>query len=155
MLSAGIAIVVIAGPGLAVGAAAGLRGWVVAGMAPLLSYAVGGLTGPWAAAAGLPFTPLTYAAATVVFAAIAFGVRKFTVRRRPPAPEPGLWARRGNLAVLACLLAAAVIGGWATLLGLGRIGALPQGFDAVYHGNAVRYIADTGDGSLFGTGHVN
>ncbi|WP_206784041.1 DUF6541 family protein [Amycolatopsis sp. MtRt-6] len=155
MLSASIAIVVIAAPGLAIGAAAGLRGWVLAGMAPLLSYAAGGLTGPWAAAAGLPFTPLIYAAATVVFAATAFGVRRFTVRRRSPEPEPALWARRGNLAVLACLLAAALIGGWATLLGLGRIGALPQGFDAVYHGNAVRYIADTGDGSLFGTGHVN
>ncbi|MEU0536953.1 DUF6541 family protein [Amycolatopsis tolypomycina] len=155
MLSTSIAIVVIAGPGLLIGLAAGLRGWVLAGMAPLLSYAAGGLTGPWAAAAGLPFTPLTLAGATVVFAAIAFGVRKFTVRRALPAAEPGWWARRGTIAVLACLPAAAAIGGWATLLGLGRVGALPQGFDAVYHGNAVRYIADTGDGSLFGTGHVN
>ncbi len=153
MLSVGIAIVVIAAPGLLTGLAAGLRGWVLAGMAPLLSYAVGGLTGPWAAAAGLSFTPLTYAVSTVVFAAIAFGVRKFTLRGRPP--EPPLWARRGHLAVLACLLFAAATGVWAALLGLGRIGALPQGFDAVYHGNAVRYIAETGDGSLFGTGHVN
>jgi hypothetical protein len=56
---------------------------------------------------------------------------------------------------VACLLFAAATGFVATLLGLGRIGALPQGFDAVYHGNAVRYIADTGDGGLFGTSHVN
>ncbi len=155
VLSASIAIVVIVVPGLVLGLAAGLRGWVVAGMAPLLSYAAGGLTGPWAAAAGLPFTPLTYAGSAVVFAAIAFGVRRSTVRRRRPAPDPRLWARRGHLAVLACLLFAAAIGTAAVLLGLGRIGALPQGFDAVYHGNAVRYIAATGDGSLFGTGHVN
>jgi hypothetical protein len=155
VLSAGIAIVVIAGPGLLTGLAAGLRGWVLAGMAPLLSHAIGGLTGPWAAAAGLSFTPLTYGVSTVVFAAIAFGVRRFTVRRRRPEPEPGLWARRGHLAVGACLLFAAATGLAAALLGLGRIGALPQGFDAVYHGNAVRYIAGTGDGSLFGTGHVN
>ncbi|KDN16711.1 DUF6541 family protein [Amycolatopsis rifamycinica] len=153
MLSAGIAIVVIAGPGLLTGLAVGLRGWVLAGMAPLLSYAVGGLTGPWAAAAGLSFTPLTYAVATAGFAGIAYGARKCTVRRAPP--EPGLWARRGHLAVGACLLFAAATGFSAALLGMGRIGALPQGFDAVYHGNAVRYIADTGDGSLFGTGHVN
>jgi len=153
VLSVGIAIVVIAGPGLLTGLAAGLRGWALAGMAPLLSYAVGGLTGPWTAAAGLSFTPLTYAVSTAVFAGIAFGVRRFTVRGR--RPEPPLWARRGHLAVLACLLFAAAIGCWAALLGLGRIGALPQGFDAVYHGNAVRYIAETGDGSLFGTGHVN
>ncbi|MER6794985.1 DUF6541 family protein [Amycolatopsis mediterranei] len=155
MLSVSIAIVVIAAPGLVIGLAAGLRGWVLAGMAPLLSYAAGGLTGPWAAAAGLSFTPLTYAVSTVVFAAIAFGVRRWTVRHRRPAPDPGLWARRGHLAVLAGLLFATATGTAAALLGLGRIGALPQGFDAVYHGNAVRYIAATGDGSLFGTGHVN
>ncbi|WP_410587274.1 DUF6541 family protein [Amycolatopsis sp. lyj-23] len=155
MLCVCAAIVVIAVPGLLTGLAAGLRGWVLAGLAPLLSYAVGGLSGPWAAAAGLPFTPLTYAGSTAGFAAIAFGARKFTVRRRPPEPDPGWWAGRGHLAVAACLLFAAAAGLAAALLGLGRIGALPQGFDAVYHGNAVRYIADTGDGSLFGTGHVN
>ncbi|RSD25883.1 hypothetical protein EIY87_02295 [Amycolatopsis eburnea] len=148
-------MVVIAVPGLLIGLAAGLRGWALAGLAPLASYAVGGLTGPWTAALGVPFTALTYAVSTVVFAAVAFGARKLAVRRRPPEPEPGLWARRGHLAVVACLLAAAAVGMAAALLGMGRLGALPQGFDAVYHGNAVRYIADTGDGGLFGTGHVN
>jgi hypothetical protein len=155
VLSVCVAIAVIAVPGLVTGLAAGLRGWALAGPAPLLSYAIGGLTGPWTAAVGLSFTPLTYALSTIVFTAIAYGIRKLTVRRWAPEPEPGLWARRGHLAVMACLLFAAAIGVYATLLGLGRIGALPQGFDAVYHGNAVRYIADTGDGGLFGTGHVN
>lgn len=155
VLSVCVAIVVIAVPGLLTGLAVGLRGWALAGLAPLLSYAIGGLTGPWTAAIGLSFTPWTYAISTVVFAAIAFGVRKLTVRRRPPEPEPGLWDRRGHLAVVACLILAAAVGFYATLRGLGHIGALPQGFDAVYHGNAVRYIADTGDGSLFGTSNVN
>jgi hypothetical protein len=155
VLSVCVAIVVIAVPGLLTGLAAGLRGWALAGLAPLLSYAIGGLTGPWTAAVGWSFTPLTYAVSTVVFAAIAYGVRKLTVRRWAPEPEPGLWARRGHIAVGACLLFGAAVGFYATLRGLGHIGALPQGFDAVYHGNAVRYIADTGDGSLFGTGHVN
>jgi hypothetical protein len=155
VLSVCVAIAVIAVPGLVTGLAAGLRGWALAGPAPLLSYAIGGLTGPWTAAVGLSFTPLTYALSTIVFTAIAYGIRKLTVRRWAPEPEPGLWARRGHLAVMACLLFAAAIGVYATMLGLGRIGALPQGFDAVYHGNAVRYIADTGDGGLFGTGHVN
>ena len=155
MLSVCVAIVVIAVPGLLTGLAAGVRGWALAGLAPLLSYAIGGLTGPWTAAVGWSFTPVTYAVSTVVFVAIAYGVRKLTVRRWAPEPEPGLWDRRGHLAVGACLLFGAAVGGYATLRGLGHIGALPQGFDAVYHGNAVRYIADTGDGSLFGTGHVN
>ncbi|HEY3478882.1 MAG TPA: DUF6541 family protein [Streptomyces sp.] len=155
MLSVCVAIVVIAVPGLLTGLAAGLRGWVLAGLAPLLSYAIGGLTGPWTAAVGWSFTPLTYAVSTVVFTAIAYGVRKLTVRRRPPEPEPGLWARHGHLCVVACSLFAAAVGFYATVRGLGTIGALPQGFDAVYHGNAVRYIAATDDGSLFGTSRVN
>ncbi len=155
MLSVCVAVAVIAVPGLLTGLAAGVRGWALAGLAPLLSYAIGGLTGPWTAALGWSFTPLTYAVSTLVFAAIAYGVRKLTVRRWSPEPEPGLWDRRGHIAVVACLLFGAAVGFYATLRGLGHIGALPQGFDAVYHGNAVRYIADTGDGSLFGTGHVN
>ena len=155
MLSVSVAIAVIAVPGLVTGLAAGLRGWVLAGLAPLLSYAIGGLTGPWTAALGVSFNALTYAVSTVVFAAVAYGVRRLTVRRWAPEPEPGLWARRGHLAVLACLLFASAAGVYAALRGMGRIGALPQGFDAVYHGNAVRYIAATGDGSLFGTGSVN
>jgi hypothetical protein len=155
VLTVSVAIVVIAVPGVLTGLAAGLRGWALAGSAPLLSYAIGGLTGPWTAAAGWSFTPWTYAISTVAFAAIAYGVRKLTVRRRAPEPAPGLWARRGHIAVGACLLFGAAVGFSATLRGLGHIGALPQGFDAVYHGNAVRYIADTGDGSLFGTSHVN
>ncbi|OXM71332.1 hypothetical protein CF165_01525 [Amycolatopsis vastitatis] len=155
MLSVTVAIVVIAVPGLVTGLTAGLRGWALAGSTPLLSYAIGGLTGPWTAAIGVSFNAVTYAVSTVVFAAVAFGVRRLTVRRWAPEPEPGLWARRGHLAVLACLLFASAAGVYATLLGMGRIGVLPQGFDAVYHGNAVRSIADTGDGSLFGTGHVN
>ncbi|WP_167441309.1 DUF6541 family protein [Amycolatopsis vastitatis] len=155
VLSVTVAIVVIAVPGLVTGLTAGLRGWALAGSTPLLSYAIGGLTGPWTAAIGVSFNAVTYAVSTVVFAAVAFGVRRLTVRRWAPEPEPGLWARRGHLAVLACLLFASAAGVYATLLGMGRIGVLPQGFDAVYHGNAVRSIADTGDGSLFGTGHVN
>jgi hypothetical protein len=102
VLSVCVAIAVIAVPGLVTGLAAGLRGWALAGPAPLLSYAIGGLTGPWTAAVGLSFTPLTYALSTIVFTAIAYGIRKLTVRRWAPEPEPGLWARRGHLAVMAC-----------------------------------------------------
>lgn len=155
VLAVCVAVVVIAVPGLLTGLALGLRGWTLAGLAPLLSYAIGGLTGPWAAAMGLPFNTVTYAIATVLFAGVAFGVRRLTVRRWPHEPAPKLWDLRGHLAIGACLVVAVVAGMYAIMRGLGTTDALPQGFDAVYHGNAVRYIADTGDGSLFGTGTVN
>ncbi|RSM66152.1 hypothetical protein DMH03_03235 [Amycolatopsis sp. WAC 01376] len=150
-----VALLVIGLPGLLTGLAAGLRGWVLAGMTPLLSYAIGGLAGPWAAALGLPFTPVTYAVATALFAGVAYGLRRLTLRKWPPAPEEPLWGRAGHFAVAACVLLAAAVGMYAVVRGMGRLDAIPQGFDAVYHANGVRQIAETGDGSLFGTGEVN
>lgn len=150
-----VALLVIGLPGLLTGFAAGLRGWVLAGMTPLLSYAVGGLAGPWSAALGLPFDPVTYVVATVLFAGVAYGLRRLSVRRWPPVPEEPLWGRAGQLAVGACLLIAAAVGMYTVVRGMGSLNAIPQGFDAVYHANGVRQLAETGDGSLFGTGKVN
>ena len=95
-----IAVLVIAVPGLLVGFAAGLRGWRLAGMAPLFSYAVGGLTGPWAAALGLSFSVWTYLAGTALFAGVACGLRILTRRLRPPAPERPRWKSRSSSMLL-------------------------------------------------------
>ncbi|WP_020668868.1 DUF6541 family protein [Amycolatopsis nigrescens] len=148
-------------PGAVAGAAAGLRGWVLAGTAPLLTYAIGGLAGPWLAAVGLPFNGTTFAVCTALFAAVGFGLRLLAVRRfraRHDGESPGappLWARSGHFAVLACLIVAGAVGAYAVLRGLGQLDAIAQGWDAVYHANGIRYIADTGDGSLVGTSHTN
>ncbi|HEY3707835.1 MAG TPA: DUF6541 family protein [Amycolatopsis sp.] len=154
---AGVAVtlLVLGLPGLVTGLAAGLRGWALAGLAPLLSYAIGGLAGPWTHALGLPYNPLTYGLTTLVFAAVAFGLRRLTERRWPAEPEPGLWARRGHLAVIVCVVVAAVIGSYAAVYGMGHLGAIAQGGDAPYAANGVRYIASTGDGSLTGMGTLN
>ncbi|WP_033292120.1 DUF6541 family protein [Amycolatopsis jejuensis] len=148
-------LLVLGIPGLITGAAAGLRGWLLAGLTPLVSYAIGGLAGPWASAVGLPFNAWTYALTTVIFAAVAFALRRFTVRRWQPEPEPRVWAPRAHWAVGACLVLATVIGFYAAVRGMGHLGAIAQGGDAPYAANGVRYIASTGDGSLFGTGTVN
>ncbi|HKN54900.1 MAG TPA: DUF6541 family protein, partial [Amycolatopsis sp.] len=86
---------------------------------------------------------------------VACGLRILTRRLRPPTPEPGLWSRRGHLGVAACVVFGAAAGMYAAARGMGRIGTLPQGFDAVFHANAVRYLADTGDGGMFGISQVN
>jgi hypothetical protein len=39
--------------------------------------------------------------------------------------------------------------------GLGRLSAIPQDWDAVFHANGIRYIAETGDSSLVGMGSIN
>ncbi|WP_158888536.1 DUF6541 family protein [Amycolatopsis anabasis] len=154
-------VLVLLIPGLATGLAVGLRGWVLAAMAPLFTYAIGGLAGPWYAAIGVPFNVGTFLVATVLFTGVAFGLRWLTVRRyrakhdgARPVVE-ALWARHGHLAVLACLLLATAVGLYTVFHGLGKLNSIAQGFDAVYHANGIRYITDTGDGSLFGTGQTN
>ncbi|WP_051124804.1 DUF6541 family protein [Amycolatopsis benzoatilytica] len=148
-------LLVLGIPGLITGALAGLRGWLLAGVTPLLSYAIGGLAGPWMHVIGLPFNVWTYLLTTAIFAAVAFGVRQLTVRRWPPEPEQRVWEPRANWAVGACLVLAAAIGFYAAVRGMGHLGAIAQGGDAPYAANGVRYIAESGNGSLFGTGSVN
>lgn len=142
-------------PGLLVAASAGLRGWRLAGLAPLLTYAVAGLAGPWLAAVGIPFTVLSFLAVVVLAAGAAFGVRLLVRRRSGAAPDPTPWASVAHWGVLACWSVAAILGAYTILRGFGVGNAIAQGFDAVYHANGIRYIADTGDGSLSGTGNTN
>jgi hypothetical protein len=148
LLTIAVYLLVLFVPGAVIGALAGARGWLLAGLAPLLTYCVAGLAGPWFAAIGVPFTVLSFLVATGVFAGIAFAVRR-------PAEREHLWDRRGHAAVLACVVFAAAAGARAILHGMGGIAAIPQGFDAVYHANGIRYIAETGDGSLTGMGTLN
>ncbi|WP_223165675.1 DUF6541 family protein, partial [Lentzea indica] len=53
-------------------------------------------------------------------------------------------------------LAAAVVG-FAVLMAAMRwdMNSIPQDWDAAYHANGIRYIAETGEGSLYATGKVN
>ncbi|GAB3499631.1 DUF6541 family protein [Amycolatopsis cihanbeyliensis] len=159
LFTVAVTIAVIVVPGLLVALASGMRGWRAAGTAPLLSYAVAGLSGPWLAALGLPFGLTGFIVAVAAFAAVGAGLRSLTVRKlhngRRQGLDPVRWSRFAHLAVLACLLVAALVGGYTVLEGIVRVNAIPQGWDAVYHGNAVRYLADTGDGSLTGTSSTN
>ncbi|TNC27430.1 DUF6541 family protein [Amycolatopsis alkalitolerans] len=148
MLTIAAYLLVIFGPGAVIAALAGARGWLLAGMAPLLTYCVAGLAGPWFATIGVPFNLPSFLVATLVFAGIAFAVRR-------PAPGEHHWDWRGHTAVAVSTLFAATIGARTLLRGMGELSAIPQGFDAVYHADGIRYIAETGDGSLTGMGTLN
>ncbi|MEU6641333.1 DUF6541 family protein [Saccharomonospora sp. NPDC046836] len=143
-------LLVVFVPGLLAGALLGLRGWLLAGSAPLVTYAIAGLAGPWYALIGLPFNLGTFVVAVLICAAVAFAVG-----RRAPREPGGLWDRYGNLAVAGCVLLGAVLGLSTVLAGAGRLDAIQQGFDAVFHANGIRYIAETGDGGLTGMGTLN
>lgn len=150
-------MVVVMLPGAVVGGVGGLRGWQLAAAAPLLTYAVAGLTGPWTTVLGIRWSGAVLIAGTIGFAlagAAARGLaammfRQHTrplVQRRPFGTDLGL---------AAVVLGAASAGAAVVLGGLRRLNTIPQDWDAVFHANGIRWIADRGDASLFGMSQVN
>ncbi|MPY77400.1 MAG: hypothetical protein GEV04_02690 [Actinophytocola sp.] len=138
-------------PGLLAAAALGLRGWLLAASAPVVTYASVGIAGPWLALAGIPFTVTTFVAAMLVVVAVCAGVGL-----------PRRWASHGlswqpvaHLAVVGCVLAATAIGGYTVLSGMGNLASIPQDWDAAFHANGIRYIAESRDSSLLGMGALN
>ena len=152
-------LAVLAVPGGVAGWAAGLRGWALAGLAPLLSYAITGLAGPWLAMVHVPYGPLSVAACTLLLAAVLYGLRRLAVARgwmTPGAEEPPVpWTRRAHLAVGACVAIAVGVSIAVVVSGRGGTTAVFQRWDTVFHANGIRYIAETGDGSLTGMGTLN
>lgn len=140
-------------PGLLAGYAAGLRGWLLAGTAPVLSYAIVGLAGPWFALIDVPYTLWTF----VLFAAAVVGIAALLRRLRPAEPpdEPTPWSRHAHQGVVVFLLIGVAVGVFTVLWGMGGLHVIPQGFDAPLHANGLRYIAESGDGSLHGMNSVH
>ncbi|HET8643299.1 MAG TPA: DUF6541 family protein [Pseudonocardiaceae bacterium] len=155
-------------PGGALAAACGLRGWRLAAVAPLLTYALVGLIGPWASWLGLPFAPVTLALVVPAAGGAAL-LRRHRERHHshetasdetdetPSAAgsDPSPWTAAGNAAVAACALLAAVVAAAVILTGMGRLSAIHQDWDAPFHANGIRWITETGDGGLFAMGELN
>ncbi|MGW4482832.1 DUF6541 family protein [Amycolatopsis sp. NPDC004368] len=152
-------LAVLAIPGGLVGLAAGVRGWALAGLAPLLSYAVLGLAGPWLATAGLPYNVFSAIVCTVVLAAVVHGIRRLLVARgrlKAGVEEPPIeWSKRAQWAVAGCVVVAVGLSIAVVLSARGGTTAVFQRWDTVFHANGIRYIADTGDGSLTGMSTIN
>ncbi|WP_245886057.1 DUF6541 family protein [Umezawaea tangerina] len=152
MTTIALAVLVLWVPGGLVALATGLRGWSLASVSPLLTYFVAGVAGPWLWKIGIPFTPVTFCVYTLAVAAVFLWLRRFSRGGEPPSP----WTRRADAAVALCLLAAFAVGFVVLFRAMGGdLNAIPQDWDAGYHANGIRYIADTGDGSLYGTSRVN
>lgn len=150
-------LLVTISPGLLIGSAAGFRGWTLAGTAPLLTYAIGGIAGPWLALAGVPFNVVTFAMVTVTSTGIAFAFRALARRSGGSgAPEPRrCWAGHAHWAIAGSVLLAGGFGAFTMLGGRWALNGMNQSFDSVYHANGIRFIAETGNGSLLSTGQPN
>lgn len=143
-MTAAVYLVVAIAPGLLVGYASGIRGWLLAGAAPVLTYGVIGIYGPLIPLIGLRWNALTLLAASVLSAAITYGIgRLVRTERRPQSLD---WPRSRHWMLAGAVLVATVVG----LLAMGRASgftAIPQWWDASFHANAIRFIADSGDSS--------
>ncbi|MEV6639897.1 DUF6541 family protein [Amycolatopsis sp. NPDC051371] len=138
-------------PGLVFGAAIRLRGWTLAAAAPMLTFGLVALGIPVLGKFGIRWTMLDVALWTLVLSAagfgLAFAVSRFTRRRHPDREEPERPARRPRDHVIIGLGVAAGTGiGIVTFLrGIRNIGNVQQGWDAPFHANLVRWIAEHGD----------
>jgi len=134
-------------PGVLVGYASGIRGWLLAAASPALTYGVIGIFGPLAPMIGIRWNALTLLGGSVLCAAVAFGVR--WLFRSPDARQPraGLdWSRSRHWMLAGAVLVATAVG----LLAMARASgftAIPQWWDAEFHANAIRVIADSGNSS--------
>jgi hypothetical protein len=144
-------------PGLVLGGLTGLRGWTLAAGAPLFTYAVAGLFGPLFAALGVAWSPTSAGLLFVVLSAVAVLVRYGIRQRFVPADRTAspVWDLGTHVGVAAALGGIVVLGGTVIWAGVGQLSAIPQDWDAAFHANGVRWIADTGDSSLVGMAKVN
>lgn len=147
-------------PGLLVGRAAGLRGVVAWGAAPLLSVGLVAVSAVSAGQLGIGWgAPVPLAAAGLV-AAVAAGVRRLRGHRPEWAGLRAAVARTGpdgrwtGVAAAAGTLVAAALGWVSAVAGMGRPDAVSHTFDANFHYNAVARILATGNASSMDVGRL-
>lgn len=143
-----ILVVLMFVPGLVVGVAGGLRGWLLVGVAPLLTYGVVALGGPVVPSILGRWSLGTFALTTLVVAVVVFGVRlvsrRWTGTLRVSDGDLPRWQPWQHAGTAGVVLLTAAIG--VTVIGRASGGYtdVHQFWDAIFHANAVRYIADTG-----------
>jgi hypothetical protein len=71
------------------------------------------------------------------------------------ATDRRAWTTGDHLGVAAATAAATLVGAWAVIGGMRGLRTIPQDWDAVFHANGIRWIAEHGDAGLFGMSQVN
>ncbi|MDQ0825141.1 hypothetical protein QFZ60_001314 [Arthrobacter sp. B2I5] len=136
-------------PGWAAARAMGFIGFEAIGLAPAFSTAICGGFGVISGAVGIPWSPLTFAIASIASVALAYGLG-----RLPVVPTTAKRLRPGHfnsavvpIATALSIAAAALIGGARLVRLYGAPDHIAQVFDNVFHLNAIRYILESGNAS--------
>ena len=121
--------------------------------APVLTCGIAYAAAEIAAAAGLGWSVWTMLAAAVVVAAVVWAVSRYVEPRwtrfaarddEALRASTAVWSRTAWVAVIVVGAVAAVVGAYAYYATTGRFTVIPQDFDSVFQGNAIRQIADSG-----------
>jgi hypothetical protein len=146
-----VAVVVLA-PGAAALAALGVRGVALLALAAPATVGILGGSAVVLGFAGIGWAPWVVAVLMVLAVLAGFGIRRWLgapQALRQPLP-PG-----GSRRFLGGAIAAFVIGALPIARALQRLDRPPQTYDAIFHLNAVRFIAETGRASSLLLGTMN
>lgn len=145
-------------PGLLLAAALGVRGWALAATSPLATYAIVAAAGTVCTFTGLRWGPATFAGAVVVFVGLALLARRLWFAPPADAPSdapPDPWAGWRGWAVVGAAVVGAAVGTLVLFDATHGLTVPPQDWDAPFHANATRFIADTGDADPSALSFVN
>jgi hypothetical protein len=140
-------------PGLLVSAVLGLRGWRLAAIAPAVTFGLVAIAGPVLDVLGVRWSLLSFAAWTAAIALLSAAALRVWPRLRRgeravvPADEqdgPLRRARWEHLVVGVGVALGMLVGAIVFLRGTGGLGVTSQEWDAPFHANAVRWIAEHG-----------
>lgn len=147
-----VTLVIMFGPGAALGYFMGARRLAVLCLSPLLTTAVFGVAGIAAGLVGLSWSIFPVLVTTAVSSAVAWSLRRFVLKSGPVSPCPtSIQAWVGALGGVA--VGAVLIGRRLTQV-IGSPENFAQRFDNVFHLNAIQYILQTGNASSLTLGSM-
>ncbi|WP_214365743.1 DUF6541 family protein [Pseudonocardia sp. H11422] len=143
-------ILLLWAPGFGLAAALGIRGWLLAGISPGVTYGLTALFSMIAVWLGFGWSAGFFFGATVLSWLAAAALHLWRVRQGRSsgsqhfvaAEQP--WSRAGSALVATAVAVAGTVATAVVVRGTSGVGAVGQGWDAPFHGNAIRFISDTG-----------
>lgn len=148
-----VAVAFLVLPGIAIGAAARMRGPVLWGAAPAVTLGFVGVAALVYTRFSFPWTPPAVLAGLIAVCMAGSAVTALLRRRRPwwfaGAGRRDVAASRGWWAASACVVVAATVVGAIVLVATRGLTEIPQGWDSLLHGFTIRWIEQTHTASPF------
>ncbi|WAH96521.1 DUF6541 family protein [Arthrobacter sp. MMS18-M83] len=145
LLAAGVILML---PGGVVAATAGLRGLMLAAVAPVITVTIAATSAVLLPYAAIPWSPVAVLMVSILAATFIFGLRVIAQGRTVFKTFKSGWRpdRSWPWMVAAFIVGAAILVAQITIA-FGTPSSISQTFDNVFHLNGVRFILDTGNAS--------